>query len=98
MWPGVAIALAVLGLNLLGDGLRDLDPAWREKDDSPSRFAPSPLYARCALWGDAASARSRRRLRGLAALRGRRNTPSFMHSRHTHEVPQPMKTCSHAFA
>ncbi|MDR2334944.1 MAG: ABC transporter permease [Burkholderiaceae bacterium] len=27
VWPGVAIALAVLGLNLLGDGLRDvLDP------------------------------------------------------------------------
>jgi peptide/nickel transport system permease protein len=27
VWPGLAIALAVLGLNLLGDGLRDLlDP------------------------------------------------------------------------
>jgi peptide/nickel transport system permease protein len=27
IWPGLAIALAVLGLNLLGDGLRDLlDP------------------------------------------------------------------------
>ncbi|MBY0409874.1 MAG: ABC transporter permease, partial [Burkholderiaceae bacterium] len=27
VWPGIAIALAVLGLNLLGDGLRDLlDP------------------------------------------------------------------------
>ena len=27
LWPGLAIALAVLGLNLLGDGLRDaLDP------------------------------------------------------------------------
>ena len=27
IWPGVAIALTVLGLNLLGDGLRDLlDP------------------------------------------------------------------------
>jgi peptide/nickel transport system permease protein len=50
VWPGVAIALAVLGLNLLGDGLRDLlDPAWREKDDSPSRFAPSPSLYRCAL-------------------------------------------------
>lgn len=24
VWPGVAIALSVLGLNLLGDGLRDL--------------------------------------------------------------------------
>ena len=24
VWPGMAIALAVLGLNLLGDGLRDL--------------------------------------------------------------------------
>ena len=27
VWPGVAIALSVLGFNLLGDGLRDLlDP------------------------------------------------------------------------
>jgi peptide/nickel transport system permease protein len=27
VWPGVSIALAVLGFNLLGDGLRDaLDP------------------------------------------------------------------------
>ena len=27
VWPGLAIALAVLGLNMLGDGLRDLlDP------------------------------------------------------------------------
>jgi peptide/nickel transport system permease protein len=27
LWPGLAIALAVLGLNLMGDGLRDLlDP------------------------------------------------------------------------
>ncbi|MBV8911772.1 MAG: ABC transporter permease subunit [Acetobacteraceae bacterium] len=33
MWPGLAIVLAVLGLNLLGDGLRDvLDP----------RFAAGP--------------------------------------------------------
>jgi peptide/nickel transport system permease protein len=31
LWPGLAIALAVLGLNLLGDGLRDLlDPRLRE--------------------------------------------------------------------
>ena len=31
LWPGVAIALAVLGFNLLGDGLRDyLDPRLRE--------------------------------------------------------------------
>jgi peptide/nickel transport system permease protein len=30
VWPGVAIALAVLGLNMLGDGLRDLlDPRLR---------------------------------------------------------------------
>jgi peptide/nickel transport system permease protein len=30
--PGLAIALAVLGLNLLGDGLRDaLDPRSRER-------------------------------------------------------------------
>ena len=27
VWPGMAIALSVLGLNLMGDGLRDLlDP------------------------------------------------------------------------
>jgi peptide/nickel transport system permease protein len=27
LWPGVAIMLSVLGLNLMGDGLRDLlDP------------------------------------------------------------------------
>ena len=32
VWPGVAIALAVLGLNLLGDGLRDLlDPRLSRK-------------------------------------------------------------------
>jgi peptide/nickel transport system permease protein len=32
VWPGVAIALAVLGLNLLGDGLRDLlDPRLTRK-------------------------------------------------------------------
>ncbi len=31
LWPGLAIGLAVLGLNLLGDGLRDhLDPRLRE--------------------------------------------------------------------
>lgn len=31
-WPGVAIALAVLGFNLLGDGLRDaLDPRLKER-------------------------------------------------------------------
>jgi peptide/nickel transport system permease protein len=24
LWPGLAIALSVLGLNLLGDGLRDV--------------------------------------------------------------------------
>ena len=31
IFPGVAIALAVLGLNLLGDGLRDgLDPRLRD--------------------------------------------------------------------
>lgn len=31
VWPGVAIALAVLGFNLLGDGLRDvLDPRLQE--------------------------------------------------------------------
>ena len=32
VYPGVAIALAVLGLNLLGDGLRDLfDPRLARK-------------------------------------------------------------------
>ncbi|MCL1838986.1 MAG: ABC transporter permease [Propionibacteriaceae bacterium] len=31
LWPGMAIALAVMGFNLLGDGLRDiLDPRLRE--------------------------------------------------------------------
>lgn len=31
VWPGLAVALAVLGFNLLGDGLRDLlDPRLRE--------------------------------------------------------------------
>ena len=31
-WPGIFIALAVLGFNLLGDGLRDLlDPRLRER-------------------------------------------------------------------
>ena len=30
LWPGLAVALAVLGLNMLGDGLRDLlDPRLR---------------------------------------------------------------------
>jgi peptide/nickel transport system permease protein len=32
VYPGVAIALAVLGLNLLGDGLRDIfDPKLARK-------------------------------------------------------------------
>ena len=32
VFPGVAIALSVLGLNLLGDGLRDLlDPRLRRR-------------------------------------------------------------------
>ena len=32
IWPGAAIALSVLGLNLLGDGLRDaLDPRLRAR-------------------------------------------------------------------
>ena len=32
LWPGLAIAASVLGLNLLGDGLRDwLDPRWSER-------------------------------------------------------------------
>ena len=33
-WPGIAIALAVLGFNVLGDGLRDvLDPRLRNVED-----------------------------------------------------------------
>jgi peptide/nickel transport system permease protein len=36
VFPGIAIALAVLGLNLLGDGLRDLlDPRLARKADMP---------------------------------------------------------------
>lgn len=32
LWPGVAVAMATLGFNLLGDGLRDqLDPQLRER-------------------------------------------------------------------
>jgi peptide/nickel transport system permease protein len=32
VWPGVAIVLSVLGLNLMGDGLRDLmDPKLARK-------------------------------------------------------------------
>ena len=32
LWPGLAIALAVLGFSLLGDGLRDiLDPRLRRR-------------------------------------------------------------------
>lgn len=35
LWPGLAIMLAVLGLNLLGDGLRDLlDPAARMRQST----------------------------------------------------------------
>lgn len=31
LWPGLAIAVATMGFNLLGDGLRDLlDPRLRE--------------------------------------------------------------------
>jgi peptide/nickel transport system permease protein len=34
VWPGLAIVLSVLGLNLLGDGLRDLlDPRLAEHDE-----------------------------------------------------------------
>ena len=82
VWPGVAIALAVLGLNLLGDGLRDLlDPAWREKMTPLSRFAPSPLSTRCALWGDAASARKPyAACAGWRPARPPRNTPRQFHA------------------
>jgi peptide/nickel transport system permease protein len=38
VWPGVAIALSVLGFNLLGDGLRDLlDPVSYDSFVSPDR-------------------------------------------------------------
>ena len=46
LFPGVAIALAVLGFNLLGDGLRDRStPGWRTADERraagrPPRPAP----------------------------------------------------------
>ena len=44
IYPGLAITLTVLGLNLLGDGLRDrLDP--RENGVAPSRPAPAPAVA-----------------------------------------------------
>ena len=34
LFPGIAISLATLGMNLLGDGLRDvLDPAPEGRDD-----------------------------------------------------------------
>ena len=37
VYPGVAIALTVLGLNLLGDGLRDhFDPRLVRRGDSPT--------------------------------------------------------------
>jgi uncharacterized protein YjeT (DUF2065 family) len=50
VWPGVAIALAVLGLNLLGDGLRDLlTPAWRKM--TPRVASRLPLYALRAMGG-----------------------------------------------
>jgi len=33
LWPGLAIAFAVLGFNLLGDGLRDaLDPKLQPRE------------------------------------------------------------------
>ena len=36
IYPGVAIALTVLGLNLMGDGLRDIfDPRLVRRSDSP---------------------------------------------------------------
>ncbi|MGJ0271517.1 hypothetical protein ACQUZO_09045, partial [Streptococcus pyogenes] len=48
LWPGLAIALTVLGFNLLGDGLRDIldpfshramydAPATRATDEEPER-------------------------------------------------------------
>jgi hypothetical protein len=42
VFPGVAIALAVLGLNLLGDGLRDLlDPRLAASADDPCSKSPT---------------------------------------------------------
>ena len=38
LFPGLAIAIAVLGFNLLGDGLRDLlDPRLRQARRRPTR-------------------------------------------------------------
>ena len=50
VWPGLAIVLSVLGLNLMGDGLRDL-------------LDPRLARRRCRTW---ASARSRRNRAGAA--------------------------------
>ncbi len=85
VWPGVAIALAVLGLNLLGDGLRDLlDPRLaRKKMTPPESLRAFPLSTRCALWeGTQPSARKPyAACAGWRPLRGRpRNTPRQFHA------------------
>ena len=79
--PGVAIALAVLGFNLLGDGLRDaLDPRSRgsSAEEQPNRLATTRRPC-CERW---------RRLRKPQA----RSAARFAHRRNhlggqTHPVP-----------
>ena len=42
-FPGIAIAVAVLGFNLLGDGLRDrFDPKLEDRDEAAAGTHPSP--------------------------------------------------------
>ena len=46
LFPGLAIAVAVLGFNLLGDGLRDLlDPRLRQVRERPTGADGEPLMA-----------------------------------------------------
>ncbi len=54
LWPGLSIALAVLGFNLLGDGLRDvLDPKLQPIDvqSSMGTFKQGPPRSRETSWG-----------------------------------------------
>lgn len=45
LWPGLSIALAVLGFNMLGDGLRDLlDPKLVLRQAAGAAAAPLPRY------------------------------------------------------
>lgn len=43
VWPGLAIAVTVLGLNLLGDGLRDATDPTLSRTNGPARSARTPL-------------------------------------------------------